>query len=198
MKPTQAAKSAARIVIDPFETLRTQAAKPIFDEAISELGSFLGAPRLGRNAKTMGQEELKHAREEKRLQELKKEEDTKSQARIAAVKQEYRQFDQNNNKEQVQMKEELHELTQEVVKLAKAAGVDTKVHLEQTPKKVGKIDIKRLTTIVRTLRLKADEAKSGNELVAQRSNAKRSTGMLAWVSGKQMKVHEQGTLQLQG
>jgi len=198
MKPTQTAKNAAKVGWDVFEELGNQTAKPIFDEAVSEIGSFFDTPRLGRAPKTVGHEDLQRAREEKRIEEMKNEETKKSRERLAAVRSEYHSFEQKTNSEQTEIKKEIVELQGEVVKLAKSAGVDTKVHLEQIPKKVGRLDIKRLTSIIRYLRLKADEAKSGKELVAQRKNAKRATGMLAWVSGKQMKVHEQGTLQLQG
>ena len=89
-------------------------------------------------------------------------------------------------------------MQQEVAALAKTAGVETKAHLQNNTKKVGKLDIKLLTVIIKFLRFKAGESKSAQELVSQRSNSKRTTGMLAWVSGKQMKIHEQGTLTLQG
>lgn len=198
MKPAQTAKSAAKVGWDILEELGGQTAKPFFDETINELGGFLGTPRLGRSPKSMGEEDLKRARDERKIEEMKKEEDKKSRDRIAAVKNEYRSFEHIANGEQKELKKEITELQGEVLKLAKAAGVETKVHLEQMPKKVGKLDIRRLTSIIRFLRLKADEAKSASELVSQRSNAKRATGMMAWVSGKQMKIHEQGTLQLQG
>jgi len=90
------------------------------------------------------------------------------------------------------------ELQEEIAKLAKTTGVDTKVHMQNPTKKIGIIDIKFLTKIITFLRLKAEESKSAKDLQAQRQNSKRATGMLAWVSGKQMKVHEQGTLHLQG
>jgi len=70
--------------------------------------------------------------------------------------------------------------------------------MQNPTKKIGIIDIKFLTKIITFLRLKAEESKSAKDLQAQRQNSKRATGMLAWVSGKQMKVHEQGTLHLQG
>lgn len=198
MKPVQTAKTAAKVGWDVFEELGNQTAKPIFNEAINEFGSFFGTPRIGKTPKSMGHEDLQRAREEKHLDEMKKEETQKSKARIAQVRNEYRSFEQKTASEQNELKQELTQLQNEVVQLAKASGVDTKVHLEQMPKKVGKLDIKKLTSIVRFLRIKADEAKSASELVSQRSNAKRATGMMAWVSGKQMKIHEQGTLQLQG
>lgn len=203
MKPSQAAKFAAQSLLDPFETLNSQVAKPLLDEAAFELGSFFGTPKgIGRNPKSIAQEDLQRARNAHKIQEKTKEDQQKSQENVqklvSSIRQEYTAFQAKESREQSQMKQEMHELQSEVVKLAKTAGVETNAHLEQTPKKVGVIDVKRLTVIVRTLRLKAEESKSGKDLVSARSNAKRSTGMMAWVSGKQMKVHEQGTLQLQG
>lgn len=197
MKPVQTAKAAAKVGWDTFEELKNQTAKPMMDEVFKELGGF-GSPFGGTRKTEMAKEDLKHAREEKKIEEMKKEEEKKSKARISAVRSEYQTFTRNTNKEQQQMKQEVSSLQEEVVQLAKAAGVNTKVHMEQMPKKIGIMDIKRLTSIVSLLRIRADSAKSGSELVSQRSNAKRATGMMAWVSGKQMKIHEQGTLQLQG
>lgn len=197
MKPVQTAKSAAKVGWDMFEELGNQTVKPMSQDIFKQFGLGEMSP-FGSRPKTMAQEDLKRSREEKKIEEMKKEEAQKSKARIAAVRSEYRSFEQKTISEQNEIKQELTQLQGEVVQLAKAAGVDTSVHLEQMPKKVGKIDIKRLTSIVRFLRLKADEAKNASELVSQRSNAKRTSGMMAWVSGKQMKIHEQGTLQLQG
>ena len=115
-----------------------------------------------------------------------------------AIKNSYRENDVSQNQEQKALTQEVEEMKAEVVGLAKAAGVETKIHLEQKPKKLGILDIKRLTFILRLLRIKANESKSAKELVSQRTNAKPPTGMLAWVSGKQMKIHEQGTMTLQG
>lgn len=203
MKPSQIAKNAAKLTWDTFEDVAFEkTTKPIWQETINELGGFFGAPRLGTRPKSLAQEDLARARQEQDLKQKNEEDDQKSkeaaQRYIAALKSEYKTQETRSNKDQQPLKQEVAELQSEIVKLAKAAGVDTKVHLEQMTKKIGVLDIKRLTAIVRTLRMKADEAKSGQELVSQRSNAKRTTGMLAWVSGKQMKVHEQGTLQLQG
>lgn len=198
MKPTQAAKSAAKLGWDTFEDLgkelTDQLPKPMLTETLRELG--WGG--LGARPKELAQEDLARAREEKKIEEMKKTEDQKSKERYVVVQNQYRTFEQKENREQRKLQEEVVELQSEVVKLAKAAGVETKAHLEQMPKKIGILDIKRLTSIVKFLRIKADEAKSAKELVQQRANAKPPTGMLAWVSGKQMKVYEQGTLQLQG
>lgn len=207
MKPTQVAKNAARAAFEPLETLKSQLAQPMLEEAASELGSFLGAPKgPGRNPQSIAQEELYRARNQQKLEKMDAKDNQTSQEeaqilsqRLASETQnEYREHQLKTNREQHQFKEEVSELQGEIAKLAKAAGVETKAHLETTPKKVGILDIKRLTTIVRYLRIKAEESKSAKELVSQRTNAKRTTGMLAWVSGKQMKVYEQGTLQLQG
>lgn len=195
LKPTQVAKSAANLTWDTFENLTNQTARPIFDEALKEFGF---PSTLASRPKELAQEDLARAREEKKLEEMKKEEDKKSKERYHAVQSQYKTLEQNENKEQKKLKEEVIALQSEVVKLAKASGLETKAHLEQMPKKIGVLDIKRLTTIVKFLRIKAEESKSAKDLVAQRANAKPATGMLAWVSGKQMKIHEQGTLQLQG
>jgi len=198
MKPTQTAKSAAKLGWDAFEDfgreLTDQIPKPMIGEALRQFG----LTGLGTKPKELAQEDLARAREEKRLEEIKKVEDQKSKERYSAVQNQYRTFELKENRQQRKLQEEVVELQSEVVKLAKTAGLETKAHLEQMPKKVGVLDIKMLTSIVRFLRIKAHEAKSAKELVAQRANAKPATGMLAWVSGKQMKVYEQGTLQLQG
>lgn len=197
MKAASTVKSAAQAGWDLFEELGNQTAKPMAADILHQFGLPEMNP-FGNRPQTLAKEDLLQAREEKRLEEMKKEEEQKAKEHIAIVRNEYRTFEQKSQQEQQSLKQEVSELTAEVAKLAKTAGIDTKVHLEQMPKKVGILHIKRLTAIVKTLRLKADEAKSGKELVSQRSNAKKSTGMLAWVSGKQMKIHEQGTLQLQG
>lgn len=202
MKPTQAVKAAARIGWDALEDVAFEkTTKPIISEIGNELGAFFGT-RLGRNPQAIAQEDLERARVAKQLEKDKQEDDTKSREKtsqiIAAMQREYQVQESRTTKEQAQTRREVGELQAEVAKLAKAAGEQTRAHLEQMPKKVGVLDIKRLTTIIKFLRIKAEESKAARDLVAQRANAKPATGMLAWVSGKQMKVHEQGTLQLQG
>lgn len=204
MKPVNAIKNFAQSALDPLETLRSQAASPLFEEFGSELGFNIG-PRLSRAPKTIGQEELKRARDKEKLEKDSAQDNSQSQEKarlvqnnINAMKQEYSNFQQKEDSRQNSMKEQFHELTEEIAKLAKASGVEAKAHLENAPKKIGVLDIKRLANIVKRLRLKAEESKSALDLVTERSNAKQATGMLAWVSGKQMKVHEQGTLTLQG
>lgn len=199
MKPAHAAKTAAMAAINPFEELNKQAIKPIFEEAAFELGGFLGSP-LSHKPKTLAQEDLKRARDEQKLEEMKIEDSKKSHEATTKILEVYTGFEQKTENNNNQVVEQIEELKAEVVSLANVAGVDTKAHLENTPKK-GKTSlqtIKLITVIIRTLRIKAEESKSASELVSQRSNAKRPTGMLAWVSGKQMQIHEQGTLQLQG
>lgn len=198
MKPTQAVKAAARIGWDALEDIAFEkTTKPVISEIGNELGTFLGA-RFGRNPQAIAQEDLQRARDEKEIQKKQEEDKKKSGEQIQAIHQEYRLYEVSSQKEQRQLQSEVLEMQSEVAKLAKAAGVETNAHVEQMPKKVGVLDVKRLTTIIRFLRIKAEESKSAKDLVAQRANAKPPTGMLAWVSGKQMKVHEQGTLQLQG
>jgi|SRR3989344_3052042 len=203
MKGTNIAKNIAQSAFEPLESLTSQTAKPMLEEAGKELGSFFGAPKgIGRNPKAIAQEDLQRARNQQKLEELSEEDDKKSNESVKhlsfEIQNQYRNYDVKTDKEQHKLFQEVEELQEEVVKLAKAAGVETKAHLHRTGKKIGLLDIKILITIVRFLRIKAEESKSAQELVSQRNNAKRTTGMLAWVSGKQMKVHEQGTLQLQG
>lgn len=198
MKPTQAVKAAARIGWDALEDIAFEkTTKPVISEIGNELGTFLDA-KFGRNPQAIAQEDLQRARNKKEIQKKQEEDKKKSGEQIQAIRQEYRLYEVSSQKEQKQLASEVLEMQSEVAKLAKAAGVEAKAHLEQMPKKVGVLDIKRLTTMIRFLRIKAEESKSAKDLVAQRANAKPPTGMLAWVSGKQMKVHEQGTLQLQG
>lgn len=193
-----------RQTVDPLaETLNEQVTKPILDEAALELRGFLGLDReLSQNPKEIAGEDLKRARDKQKLEEMSEEDEKSSQEATqqvhTAIKEEYRLYTGQTSEEQIKLKSEFRELQEEVAKLAQAADVKTDAHLETVPKKVGILDIKRLTRIIRLLRVKAEESKSAKELVAQRSNAKRATGMLAWVYGKQMKIHEQGTLQLQG
>lgn len=187
-------KAAARAFLDPFETL-TQNFAPMGQDVLKQMGGDLlgfGRPQ------TIGKEELARERKKKELEDKEKEDNQNSQKTYELIQAQYREQQTAVNREQQEIKTEVVQLQSEVVKLAKTAGVNTKIHLEQIPRKIGVIDIKRLTAIVKLLRLKAAEAKSGSELVSQRTNAKRPTGMMAWVSGKQMKIHEQGTMQLQG
>ncbi|MBI2594084.1 hypothetical protein HYW39_00090 [Candidatus Curtissbacteria bacterium] len=203
MKTANFAKSALASTLDPLETLHSQVAKPIIEEAASELGGFLGIRRGLRAApREIAAEELKRAREKEKLDQegnWDKENSQRTAQKVAvSIKEEYKSQAKQSDREQTSLKAEFGKLQEEVAKLAEVAGVDTKAHLETPPNKIGVLDIKRLAWIVKYLRIKAEESKSAKELVAQRSNAKRATGMLAWVSGKQMKVHEQGTLMLQG
>ena len=194
MNTTKAAKSAAVMALDPFETLKSQVAKPILDEAASELGGFFGSKYSGSRPKTIAQEDLQRARDKQYIEIMKKQEDEKTHALLMEWKQEYSSYEAKVEAHDEPIRKEIVELQQEIASLAKTAGVDTKAHMENVPKKVGALDIRRLTTIVKHLRIKAEAAKSGSELVSERQSAKRTTGMLAWVSGKQMKIHEQGTL----
>lgn len=202
MKPAQIARNLAQGAFEPLETLGSQAVKPMWNEAMNELGGFFGIGKPGGNQKELAKEDLQRARDKQKLEEMDNQDEKsskeKAQKFASVLQQEYRRYETTESKKQKQLKEEVLELQSEVVKLARTAGIDTKAHLEQMPRKIGVLDIKRLTSIVRFLRIKANEAKSAKELVQQRANAKPATGMLAWVSGKQMKVHEQGTLQLQG
>lgn len=200
MKPAQIAKSATRYIADPLETLNEQIAKPVVESALDQLEGFFGMS--GKKKGALGQEDLARARQEERIDELRNADGQKSQESVqrvlVSIHQEYQSHTNKVDKEQQAVQKEVHELQSEVEKLARAAGVETRAHMQPNPKKLGVLDIKRLTFIVRILRLKAEDSKSAKDLVTQRSNVKRTTGMLAWVSGKQMKVHEQGTLQLQG
>lgn len=199
MNLKKAASSASQFISDPLETLASQVAKPIFDETINELGGFFGAPKnLSQRPKSVGQEELARARNEQKLKDMEEKDNASSKDNYSRIMQQYSTYDTKSAKQQEALRGEVVQLQGEVVKLAKASGVDTKAHIENVPKRVGILHIKVLTAIVRTLRIKAEESKSAKDLVAERQNVKRTTGMLAWVSGKQMKVHEQGTLTLQG
>ena len=206
MKTSQAAKTIKTIGQATFETFGSDLAGPMLDEAKRELGlgSFLGSKDgISSRPKEIGQEELKRARVEKELGEKTEADDYSSDqkaAELALILQEYQNYDSNNgnSKEQRALKEEFVELREEVAKLAEASGVKTTAHMETPPQKIGLLDIKRLKSIIKDLTEKVEDSKNGKDMVAQRENAKRTTGMLAWVSGKQMKVHEQGTLTLQG
>jgi len=199
MNTKAAAANAAKFVYEPLETLTSQVAKPLLTDATNELGAFFGRPKnIGSRPQSIAHEDLERARNEQKLSEMEKNDNDCSKEAISKIVQEYREYHIKVSRQDESMKQQVEELQDEVEKLAKSAGVDTKAHLENVPNKVGVLHIKMLTTIIKSLRIKADESKSAKDLVSQRSNSKQTTGMLAWVSGKQMKVHEQGTLQLQG
>lgn len=205
MNTTQAAKNAAKIIREPLETLKDQLG-PIGEEAKDEIMGFFPEMLTGKRQNTMANADLKRAREEQKLKEMKAESDAQSEEEaqnitlaIRAIQEEYR-TQSSRTEEQIQqdLKAEIVALQQEIAELSKVVGKPTTAHMEAIPKKVGAIDVKRLTTIVKTWRLEAKKSKDAQDMVSQRQNAKPSTGMLAWVSGKQMKIHEQGTMQLQG
>ena len=206
MKTAQAAKTIKTIGEATFETLGSGLVGPILNEAKRELGlgRFLGSKdSISSRPREIGQEELKRARTQEKLEEdigQEKAESDTAAAHVARMLNEYRSHESNNgnSKEQKALKEEFVELREEVAKLAEASGVKTTAHMETPPQKIGLLDIKRLKSIIKDLTAKVEDSKNGKDMVAQRENAKRTTGMLAWVSGKQMKVHEQGTLTLQG
>lgn len=199
MKAGNALKTIGRAVADPFETIKDEALNPLWQEAANELGLNLydKKNRLSSRPQELAKEDLDRARKEKELEEKSQSADADSVKKIEEIKREYQTYQNKVNSQEHELKQEMEELQKEVVELAKAAGVETKAHL-QNSNKVSKLDIKLITSIIRSLRFKAEESKSAQELVSQRSNSKRTTGMLAWVSGKQMKIHEQGTLTLQG
>lgn len=196
MNTAKLAKSAASLAFDPLETLATQS-KPIIDEARDQLLGFFTSPKLGTKPKELAKEDLYRARQLDKLEKDKETDASRAKEKAREVLAMYKQSMAESQQHQNEMRQQLNELKGEVVELAKVSGVNTKIHMENTPK-VGKIDISFITFIVRILRIKAQESKSAKELVSERTNAKRSTGMLAWVHGKQMKIHEQGTMQLQG
>lgn len=199
MNTAKVAKSAAKFTYDQLETLGTQLKPqltPFVDEARDEVLGFFSNTRLGNAPRELAKEQLKRAREEQELARQKDEDNLKSSEQISEIRALYVHSSQESAREQNGLKTEHEELKTEVAKLAKAAGVDTKIHLQNSPK-VGKIDIGFITFIIHTLRVKAEQSRSAKDLVAERQQVK-ATGMLAWVSGKQMKIHEQGTLQLQG
>lgn len=199
MNTAKTAKNAAKLALDPFEALSSQAAplaKSFLDEASEQAFGFFNGPRFSPKPKEIAGEELKRARNEKKLDEMKAQDEQVSKEHTKAIKNIYLEARQESRKDQAELRQELSELTHEVAALAKTTGQETKIHLQNTPK-VGKVDITFLTFFVRLLRIKAEESKSAKSLVNERRTAK-STGMLAWVTGKQMQIHEQGTLQLQG
>ena len=199
MKAGSALKTIGQAVANPFETIRDEAINPLWEEATNELGLNLydRKSRLSSRPQELAKEDLDRARKEKELEEKSKNADADTAKKIEGVKREYKAYQNKVDSKNHELKQEMEELQKEVVELAKAAGVETKAHL-QNSNKVSKLDIKLITSIIRSLRFKAEESKSAQELVSQRPNSKRTTGMLAWVSGKQMKIHEQGTLTLQG
>ncbi len=203
MKATRAARNLVVGAFEPLEQLGNSVAKPIVNETFSQLFGkdfgFDGGNGLSSHPTEVGQAELDHARKEKHLKDAKHEDSAHSAENVQiikqAIRQEYAAHDQRVNQEQRQLHESVLEMQNEVVQLAKAAGVETSIHLETKPKKLGIMDIKRLTAIIKSLRFKASSAK---DIVNERKGAKQGTGMEAWISGKQMKIHEQGTMQLQG
>ena len=99
----KAAVNAAKIFSEPFETLRSQVAKPLADEFGAELGSFFGSPkRLGKNPKTLAQEDLQRARQQEEILRLQKEDSKKSAQYLSAIKEEYRSFQIKNENNQTE------------------------------------------------------------------------------------------------
>lgn len=207
MKPVSAIKKATIGAFEPLEELGG-AVKPLGQDALKQFfgkdfgfGGFSEPGVPSSHAQTIAQEDLNEQRKKNHLQNIENDDKSHSNeeaVRIQKVMAEYQKFDSKQKAEQGQMQQEYAEMQEEVVKLARAAGIDTKAHLQKAPKKLGKIDFKVLTSIIRSLRIKAENSKSGQDISAQRQNAKRGTGMMAWVSGNQGKIHEQGTMQLQG
>lgn len=206
MKPVSAIKKATIGAFEPLEELGG-AVKPLGQDALKQFfgkdfgfGGFSEPGVPSSHAQTIAGEDLNEAREKNHLQKIDHHDQDQSQEQavhIRKVMAEYQKHDSKVNAEQNQLHEQVATMQEEVVKLAKAAGVDTNVHLERSPKKLGLMDLKRLTAIIKSLRIKAESSKSGQDISAQR-NSKRGTGMMAWVSGNQGKIHEQGTMQLQG
>ncbi len=207
MKPAQAIKKATIGAFEPLEELG-KAAAPLGRDALNQFfgkdfgfgaSSEPGVPSS--HSQTIASEDLAEARKKQHLDKIGHEDANNSNeeaVRIQKVMAEYQKHDSGENAQQNQLHEQVAAMQSEVVKLAKAAGVQTNVHLENVPKKIGALHINRLTSIIRTLRIKAENSKSGQDISSQRQNAKRGTGMMAWVSGNQGKIHEQGTMQLQG
>jgi len=199
MNTAKSAKSAAKFTFDQFETLAAQTApqlKPFINEARDELAGFFSSPKIGGRPQELIREDLTRAREQQKLQKDKSHDESSSKAKVKEIMAMYKESRYESKAQNVELRQEMHNLESEVSQLAKAAGVETNIHMQNTPK-VGKIDLSFLTFIIRTLRVKAQSSKSAKSLVSERSEIK-ATGMNAWVSGKQMKIHEQGTLQLQG
>ena len=199
MNTTKTAKNAAKIALDPFEALGSQAAplaKSFLDEAGEQAFGFFKSARFSQKPKEIAADELKRARNQQRIEEMQAADKQASEEHRRSVRDLYQQTRQEGKREQSELKQELSELTQEVVALANTVGQETKIHLQNTPK-VGKVDITFITFVVRLLRIKAEESRSAKTLVNERRSAKTG-GMMAWVTGKQMQIHEQGTLQLQG
>lgn len=199
MNTAKAAKGAAKFLQDPLETLVAHTKpKAFIDEARREVFPFLDSDKFSPQPKEIAKQDLAQARREEELGQMREEEAKQAQASLMLIKQEYSTFGTKQETSDNSMRREFTELQTEIAGLAKASGVNTKVHMESVPTKVGILDIRRLTSIIRFLRFKAESSKDASDIVGQRQNAKRTTGMLAWVSGKQMKIHEQGTLTLQG
>jgi hypothetical protein len=199
MNTAKTAKSAAKLLQEPLEALVSHTKpKAFLEEARKEILPFLDNGIFAARPKEIAQKDLAQAGREEELGQMKEEEVKETQASLLMLKQEYTSYDAKVDAHDKSIRKEFTELQTEIAGLAKASGVDTKAHLETVPKKVGILDIRRLTSIVKFLRFKAESSKEANDMVTQRQNAKRTTGMLAWVSGKQMKIHEQGTLTLQG
>src|SRR3989344_5245788 len=198
MNSKLAVQNVAKIAREPLETLKDQLT-PIGEEARRELLGSVPEKTLGKKQQELATGELKRAREEQRIEVMKQEAQVQSDeeanrlaSALQAIKQEYNNHAaKSQGQEQQDLKAEIAALQAEIAQLSKIVGQKTTVHLESTPKKVGAIDVNRLTAIVKTWRLKAKESKNAKDLVAQRQNSKPATGMLAWVSGKQMKIHEQ-------
>ncbi|MBI2012795.1 hypothetical protein HYS90_02605, partial [Candidatus Curtissbacteria bacterium] len=119
MKTANFAKSALASALDPLETLHSQVAKPIIEEAASELGGFLGIRRgLRANPREIAAEELKRAREKEKLDQegnWDKENSQRTAQKVAvSIKEEYKSQARQSDREQTSLKAEFGKLQEEV------------------------------------------------------------------------------------
>lgn len=199
MNTTKTAKIAANFLQEPLEALVSYAKpKAFLEEARKEIFPFLDKTAFTGKPQEIAKQDLDRARHEENLKQMASEEQKDSQASIMLIKQQYSTHESRVDAHDQSIRKEFTQLQTEIAGLATASGVSTKAHLETVPTKVGVLDIHRLTSIIKFLRFKVESGKAASDMVNERQNAKRTTGMLAWVSGKQMKIHEQGTLTLQG
>src|SRR3989344_9080569 len=111
MKPPKAVKTAAKLGWDTFEDLGVeQLGKPILNSGLNQLEGFFASNRFGSRPKEMAKDDLKHAREEKRIEEMKHEAEKKTKERLAAVKSQYSTFEHQENKQQGELHQKVTEL----------------------------------------------------------------------------------------
>jgi len=152
-------------------------AKGTFTEAFRQFG--VGPGKIQEQVLFDGSEARKKA--EKGNQEVK------NQLRIQSLQQELAKIAQSEQA----LRGELTEISQNVVQVAKSAGLETPHGIEKIPARPGIYHKVFYTRILAEIRQKTDKAKDWRSTQQTRVSSKPARGALLW-TGDQKKVHEAG------